>query len=205
MRRPSGQFAIIVFVIFLVAIEAAGVETLVGWHATAARLRCGPRGSPVLDDLIAVVINVLHLVEIALGNGLGGPFLRLATTTAATSAASAASAPFVLALAGLGLAPCARSRSRFAGRFGIIVKFGVEFSPQIGAGTGFIEFKLTVRGRKLITLGAFRRGGTARLARRRSILAAFTRTPPAATTSTASTRSFSGFGTRLSRTVARPV
>jgi hypothetical protein len=203
MRRPSGQFAIIVFVIFLVAIEAAGVETLVGWHATASRLRCGPRGSPVLDDLIAVVINVLHLVEIALGNGLGGPFLRLATTTAATSAASAASAPFVLALAGLGLAPCARSR--FAGRFGIIVKFGVEFSPQVGAGTGFIEFKLTVRGRKLITLGTLRRGGTARLARRRSILAAFTRTPPAATASTASTRSFSGFGTRLSRTVARPV
>jgi hypothetical protein len=163
MRRPSGQFAIIVFVILLVAIEAAGVETLVGWHATVSRLRCGPRGSPVLDDLIAVVINVLHLVEIALGNGLGTPFLRLAPATSATSAASAASAPFVLALAGFGLSARVRSGGHFIGKSCFIVKLGVEFSPQIGAGTGFIEFKLTVRGRKLITLGAFRRGGTARL------------------------------------------
>lgn len=163
MRRPSGQFAVVVFVVLLV-IEAAGVETLIGWHAAAARLRRGPGGTPILDDLVNVVIEILEVVKIALGRWLGGSFLGLASATAATSTASAATAPLVVVVTGSGFSTFARRGSVLKGRGSVIGKFGVEFSTEIGAGTGFVELKLTVRGRKLIPIGAFRRSSATRFA-----------------------------------------
>ena len=199
MRRPSGQFAIVLVILFVV--EAVGVNTLAGWHAGPCRRRW-PRRSAVLDYLVDVVINVLDVVEIAWDSGLGSPFLGLATATAAPTAASTASTTLVIALTGLGLAPCVRGKRPFVGRFGFVVELGIELAPQIGAGTGFVEFKLTIGGCKFISLSR-RRG--ARFAWRRSFTAALARTRSSATSTPASSASpLTGLGSRFGRALALP-
>jgi len=202
MRRPSGQFTVVVVLFILFVVEAVGVDTLAGWHA-GPRLRRFPRRSAVLDHLVDVVINVLNVVEIAWDSGLSGPFLGLTTATTATTAASTASALFVLALSGLGLAPCARGGRPSTGRFGFgfVVELGIELALQIGAGTGFVELKLVIVGRELIT---FRRRGATRFAWRRSFPAALARTRSSATSSSSSASPLTGFGSRLGRALALP-
>ena len=152
MRRPSGQFAVVV----LFVVKAVGINTLAGWHARSRLRRC-PRRSAVLDNFVAViqvvnvvglhVVDIFDVVEIDGGSGLGGPFLGLTAATTATTAASAASTALLLGLTCLGLAARTRSGRSFAGCFGFgyVVELGIELALQIGTGTGFVELKLIIR------------------------------------------------------------